>query len=267
MTQDYYIAVKWYLKAAEQGNANGQYGLGTCYYYGNGKYRDYDKAVELFRKAAEQGNANGQYGLGNCYCYGRGVTKDYAKALELYKKAANQGNAGAQNGLGECYYYGYGVKKNYATAVVWYKKAANQGEANAQYSLGYCYKKGEGIARNEQKAIELYEKAAAAGNESASKALEDIRHEKLVANFKKKYGFDPSVNDVRSIVKVGRNVLGVIDARNEWQSEYGNKVNQISVELVKDQGASKCYKFYSNWGAFYCGYFWTRNNIITSIIP
>ena len=88
---------------------------------------------------------------------------------------------------------------------------------------------------------------------------------KSIASFKKKYGFDPSIDNVRAIVKVGRSVLGVIDARNEWLIEYGNKLNQISVKLVQDNGASKCYEFYSGWGAFYCGYFWTRNDVITSI--
>ena len=102
-------------------------------------------------------------------------------------------------------------------------------------------------------------------NEAAAMAAEAKALNAKTANFKKKYGFDPSINNVRSIVKVGRNVLAVIDARNEWQIEYGNKANQISVKLVKDQGANKCYEFYSKWGAFYCGYFWTNNNVITSI--
>lgn len=104
----------------------------------------------------------------------------------------------------------------------------------------------------------------AAANAKRAEAKDAARN-KSIANFKKKYGFDPSVNSVRSIVKVGRNVIGVVYARNEWQSEYGNKANQISVKLVKDQGASKCYEIYSSWGAFYEGYFWTRNNVITSV--
>ena len=265
VTKDLKKAVEYFTKAAEQGHASAQACLGDCYYNGDGVYKDSDKAVEWYRKAAEQGNAGGQYGLGLCYLNGKGVPEDNSKAVEWLRKAANQGNAEAQNVLGDCYYCGYGVKKNYAQAVQWFRKAANQGNAEAQYSLGYCYEKGAGIAKNMQKAIEWLEKARDAGNEDASKEIENILLERKVAPFKKKYGFDPSVNNVRSIIKVGRNVLAVIDARNEWQSEYGNKANQISVKLVKDQGASKCYEIYSSWGAFYEGYFWTRNNVITSI--
>ncbi len=264
VNENNYKAVEWFRKAAEQGNASAQAYLGNYYYYGYGVVtKDYDKAVEWYRKAAEQGNASGQSGLGNCYYSGHGVTEDNAKAVEWYRKAANQGNADGQLGLGECYYYGYGVTKNYATAVQWYRKAAEQGNTSAQYSLGYCYKKGLGIAKNMQKAIEWYEKAAAAGDEDASKELESIRLEKLVAPFKKKYGFDPSVYEIGYIVKAGRNILHIVNARNEWVQEYGDRFYQIEVSLVKDQGTSKCYKFF--WHGDFCGYIWVRNNVITSI--
>jgi hypothetical protein len=104
----------------------------------------------------------------------------------------------------------------------------------------------------------------AAANAKRAEAKDAARN-KSIANFKKKYGFDPSVNSVRSIVKVGRNLIGVVDARNEWLEEYDSPLIGIRVKLVKDQGTSKCFEFYSNAGAFYCGYFWVRNNVITSV--
>lgn len=97
-------------------------------------------------------------------------------------------------------------------------------------------------------------------------AAEAAVYNKSIANFKKKYGFDPSVDDVRYIVKVGRNLLGILNARKEWVDEYSDCRNCIvSIELAKDQGSSKCYKFYWMNGAYYMGYFWVRNNVITSI--
>ena len=57
-------------------------------------------AVAWFRKATENGNANAQFNLGVKYQLGRGVAQDYEKAVELYRKAAEQGNAKAQNKLG-----------------------------------------------------------------------------------------------------------------------------------------------------------------------
>lgn len=106
--------------------------------------------------------------------------------------------------------------------------------------------------------------------EAAAKAKRDAANKaalnKSIANFKKKYGFDPSVNDVKYIVKVGRNLLGILDARNEWVDEYAdNRNNKVTVKLEIDRGASKCYKFYWFNTAYFCGYFWVKNNVITSI--
>ena len=240
--------------------------------------------MEWYRKAAEQGHPLAQRQLGICYERGDGVGRDLSNNHDLAKKLnteavpglqilAEQGNAVAQNNLGDCYYDGEGVTQDYAKAIEWYRKAVEQGDAYAQYNLGYCYYNGKGVAKNSQKGIEWYEKAAAAGSEDAEDALKEIRRERnikemnrSIANFKKKYGFDPSIDDVRYIVKVGRNILHIIVARNNWLDEYSDDRNaKILVGLVKDQGTSKCYKFYSRNGAYFMGYFWTRNNIITSI--
>ena len=56
-------AVLWYHKAADQGNANGQYNLGYCYQHGIGVAMNETEAVFWYRKAADQGNALGQYNL------------------------------------------------------------------------------------------------------------------------------------------------------------------------------------------------------------
>ncbi|MEI6709304.1 MAG: tetratricopeptide repeat protein, partial [Methylococcales bacterium] len=65
VAQDYNQAVFWFNKAAEQGDADGQYQLGFMYYYGKGVTQDYNQAVILFRKAAQQGNANAIAALKN----------------------------------------------------------------------------------------------------------------------------------------------------------------------------------------------------------
>ena len=53
-------AAKWYLKSAEQGNANGQWRLGAMYVYGDGVEKDLVKATEWYQKSAEQGDAEAQ---------------------------------------------------------------------------------------------------------------------------------------------------------------------------------------------------------------
>lgn len=60
---------------------------------------DYAEAVKWYRKAAEQGNAYAQYNLGECYRYGNSVTKNRGKALRWYKLAAAQGHEDAQKAV------------------------------------------------------------------------------------------------------------------------------------------------------------------------
>lgn len=49
-------AVKWYLKAAQQGDADAQCCLGDCYQYGDGVEENEEEAIKWYRLAAEQGN-------------------------------------------------------------------------------------------------------------------------------------------------------------------------------------------------------------------
>ena len=55
MTQDYTEAVRWYRKAADQGNAFAQNNLGVMYDNGNGVAQDYVQAHMWYNLAAEQG--------------------------------------------------------------------------------------------------------------------------------------------------------------------------------------------------------------------
>ena len=57
MEQDKSKAVEWYAKAAEQGDADAQDNLGSCYENGDGVSQDKRKAVEWYIKAAEQGRS------------------------------------------------------------------------------------------------------------------------------------------------------------------------------------------------------------------
>ena len=160
VAQDYAEAVKWFRAAAEQGHAGAQNWLGSCYFNARGLPRDSGEAVKWFRKAAEHGLADAQCNLGLCYHSGHGVAQDYGEAVKWFRKAAEQGYAVAQNNLGWCYANGQGVAQDYGEAVKWYRKAAEQGDADAQFNLGCCYEKGKGVARDYAEAVKWYRKAA-----------------------------------------------------------------------------------------------------------
>ena len=174
VSPDYNEAAKWYRKAAEQGHEKAQYNLGVLYDLGRGVRQDCSEAAKWYRKAAKQGNASAQCDLGVLYFYGRGVSQDDNKAVKWCRKAAEQGDADAQCNLGVYYYFGRGVRQDYNEAAKWYRKAAEQGDADAQCNLGILYDLGRGVSQDDNEAAKWYRKAAEQGNERAISYLQRL---------------------------------------------------------------------------------------------
>ena len=77
--------------------------MGLAYFDGLGLPKDETEGVKWWRKAAEQGDPKAQYNLGVSYENGQGVPKDKAEAAKWHRKAAGQGFAEAQYNLGALY--------------------------------------------------------------------------------------------------------------------------------------------------------------------
>ena len=92
---DYDEARKWLQKKAEHGDINSLIILGESYL---GK-KNYAEAVKCFQKAAEQGNAEGQFYFASCCHEGCGIQQDNEKAKFWFQKAAEQGNEEAAEAL------------------------------------------------------------------------------------------------------------------------------------------------------------------------
>lgn len=126
-------------KRAEAGEVEAQVELGMLYCFGNltsvGVKQDKAQAVNWFQKAAEQGNANGQFMLGSCYAGGIGVKKNVSEAIKWIRKAAEQDLAEAQSVLGQCYLTGDGVPHDEAEAKKWLQKASDHGHKSAKQLL------------------------------------------------------------------------------------------------------------------------------------
>ena len=134
--------------AAEKGDVEAQFKLGSAYYLGERVPEDAVEAVKWYRKAAEQAHAAAQFFLGFSYLRGLGIPKDAVEAVKWYRKAAEQGFAPAQYDLGVCYAEGHGLPKDYEQAVKWYRKAAEKGNAVAQHNLGVMYLRGQGVPKD-----------------------------------------------------------------------------------------------------------------------
>ena len=58
--QDSAEALRWYHKAAEQGDAEAQYNLGAMYHNGDGVRRNFHLSKEWFGKACDGGDQKGR---------------------------------------------------------------------------------------------------------------------------------------------------------------------------------------------------------------
>jgi hypothetical protein len=70
--------------------------------------------------AADQGNALGEFNVGSVYAGGaEGIEKDPVEAVRWYRTAAVQGTNVAQCGVGEMYHEGQGIKRDLVRAYMW----------------------------------------------------------------------------------------------------------------------------------------------------
>jgi len=130
---------------AEQRDAYAQYRMGYRYANGDGVAKNLSESLKWYRKAAENGQVEAQYRLGFIYEQAIGVPVDYVESARWWRKAADQGHAGAQFSLGYCYGRGEGVPRSPSEAAKWLHKSADQGNAAACRFLGNAYDRGEGV--------------------------------------------------------------------------------------------------------------------------
>jgi uncharacterized protein len=158
--------LKWFLRAANSGNAHAMQAIGAYYEYGEqaGAPLPQDhaeavrwslKAMKLYRSAADKGDAVAQRHVADMFF--SGVMEDHSQAVKWYRKAADQGDAYAQASLGLLYRW----KRNDAEAAKWYRMAAEQGVAAVYDQLGELYANGRGVRQDYVQAHKWFNLAAA----------------------------------------------------------------------------------------------------------
>lgn len=176
------------LNKAKAGNAVAQYQLAECYndYSGSkGVGYDSDKAFYWYEKAAQKGNVDAMYKIGSWKGYEKWMKaaaekghtqaqtkyglqlkkeKKYEEAFRWFKKAADKGDAEGLSELGLCYCNGQGVARDYEKSIVYTKLAAEKNNTFAQYHLATHLEDGKGIAKDSMQAYEWYKKAADNGH-------------------------------------------------------------------------------------------------------
>lgn len=124
----------------------------------------YDDALTYYRKSADQGNAEGLYGLGVMYSEGSGVKKDLGEARRLIMSAAEKGQKEAVNVIAQAYIKGgLGLDdsaRQGPEALLWIKRSADNNDLPAIEALAAAYTSGlYGLTPDPKKAEILTAKA------------------------------------------------------------------------------------------------------------
>ena len=161
--KDINVAAQWFERAAEQGDAESQFQLGTIYLVHPDPENPEDsnaKAAQWFKKAAEQGHMLSQYQLGYLYLIGCGVHQDFKEAFKWYLAAAKQGCVDVMSMLGDWYYLGSIVKENDEEAFYWYKRAEEHGKYSSDYGLDLMYENEDVPPEYYKRELKQYKKEA-----------------------------------------------------------------------------------------------------------
>lgn len=196
------VHLKNIMQAAEEGSAEDQVLLGTYYKKGEfGLTQDFDEAVRWFKKAAEQGDAYALFDLAMCYADGLGVKKNWEQAKHYFTEAAlavgsyeddvTLNSRDAIRRLSESVYnpltffsiefykslpkrrtiydidavrelpsWDYEkyltVPQDCAEAIKQFKKDAERGDAYALLRLGLCYADGLGVDKDWERAKKYF---------------------------------------------------------------------------------------------------------------
>jgi TPR repeat protein len=167
-------AIKWYIKAAEQGIPVVQHDVGVKYFEGQGVDKDYLKAAYWWEQSANAGLADSQFNLGLLYYRGIGLEIDYKKASSLFTSAAEQDHPHAQYSLAVMYAFGQGLDKNYEQALQWFRKSAAHHVTQAQFNLGVFYENGYGLEKDLATAKKWFGLAAKGGLTEAKSKLSEL---------------------------------------------------------------------------------------------
>lgn len=116
------------LAKAQREDRSSQMWLGAAYEQGWFGKKNFHEALKWFRRAAAQGDPDAQNSLGQMYEDGEGVPQNYVIAAKWYKMAAEHvpdlGGAGqGRNNLGMLFMQGLGVPKDYVQAYMWFRLA------------------------------------------------------------------------------------------------------------------------------------------------
>lgn len=152
--------------------------------------RNPEEALKWFKKAAENGDLKAQLYCAAAYHFGVGVRKNEDKARRYDILASKQGNSIAQASLAE-HFLESRHASNKRLGMIWLNKAIEQKEPEAQYLLAEVYMEGKLAPKDLEQAKVLYDLAVAANYLPAMQGLSRLAKvngdEALAKTWQEKY--------------------------------------------------------------------------------
>lgn len=140
---DMITAVQLYRAAADRGHAKAQVWTARILYDSS----FVAKALEFYRKAAEQGDVEGMYGVGTMVSSNDVAKIDFVEARKWLTLAAEQGHHASLHKMADAYLHGgLGLGKaarSGSDALSWIKRAADAGHLASVRALADAYRSGE----------------------------------------------------------------------------------------------------------------------------
>jgi uncharacterized protein len=125
--------------------------------------QDFARAAQLLHVAAQAGNPQAQYALGTLYKQGRGVPKDMHEAVRLFGLAALGDQSDAEVEYAIALFNGDGIDRNQQLAADVFRKAAIKGNPIAQDRLAIILADGLGVPADPVEAAKWHLISKAAG--------------------------------------------------------------------------------------------------------
>lgn len=158
------LAIYWFQKSADAGNASSMWGLVGAYEFNE----DWENALHWQIKAAKAGHKEAQHGLEQQHEHGDLETKiDDEQVFDWYVWSAEQGHLWAQLFLAYAFRCSDLIEQDDEQAAHWYLQAATQGEPHAQLQLGKMYWEGRGVEKDDEQAKHWLEQSADQGESEA----------------------------------------------------------------------------------------------------
>lgn len=199
-----------FLKAADNGNKNAQYGLAVSNLFAEGMLQNLPEAYKWLEKAAEQGHQKAIYSLGQVYLEGKGIKKDLVSAYKWFYISALLGNSKSIYQLAVLLLDNKHFKKQEKSGMKWLKKSADMGNVDAEFKIANIY-----IDRKEYKiGLKYLEQCALQGKNEALFQLAAVylennfvkrNYEKAFKNLRKAadQGYYPAYKPLAELYKHG----------------------------------------------------------------